>query len=248
MLVIKKTLRGFELIHYKERLLNTGTTVYDLEERERDFQYESAQRSKREIIDYGLSNKWTHFITITFDPAKHNRYQYDLLVKQITKYFDRFKQRYDPTFKYLLSPEQHKDKALHFHGLVILNNTKHLQLKFIRDQAKVFNHILIEQKFGFNEFTEIYNHNEFVTYYVSKYVSKNYNSKITSQRYYASKGLNKPDKMYLQEHNHKHEFRDILSLVPSYQGQFATKWKLSQMDLYQIFRYQDNVKEFIKNE
>lgn len=243
MLVFKKTLRGIEVTHYKEKMENTFTTFNT--DREREYLYESSQRSKRTIIDYGLSNKWTHFITITFDPGKHNRYQYDLLVNNLTTYLKSYKRRYDSTFKYLISPEQHKDGALHFHGLVILNNTKHLELKFIRDQAQVYNHTLIEKKFGFNEFTKIYNHNEFVTYYVSKYVSKNFNTNITTQRFYSSKNLQKPEKIYLQEHKLIDQYRNLLSIVPDYQGQFATKWKLNENDLYKIFNNNKKIKEFI---
>lgn len=36
----------------------------------RDYTEESRNRAKRAIIEYGTSNFWTHFITLTLDPKK----------------------------------------------------------------------------------------------------------------------------------------------------------------------------------
>lgn len=249
MLLLKKTLQGLELTIFKEHLeQDQQKSSYLNENRQRDFIQESSARSKRNIIDYGLSNKWTHFITLTFDPKKHNRYQYTVLIKKITKWLENYKYRYDPSLKYILSPELHKDKALHIHGLVKLNNIQHLKYVKTRDKATIYEHIMITEAYGFNEFTKIYDHIEFITYYISKYVAKNFNEKILPRRYYASKDLHTPDKLYIQEKDIKHELRDILSVVPTYQGQFATKWKLTKADLYAIFRYNQQVKDFIKTD
>ena len=245
MYYLKKTLRGIELIFYQEKSPSGHNTNPD---RERSFMYEAAQRAKREIIDLALSNTWDYMLTQTISPQYHDRYnpeqQKDLLIKTLKN----FRERYDHKLAYILIPETHKDGAIHFHGLLKFNiPDKHLEFIKERDGSLIYKHKLLDKK-GFNELAKIYNHQEFVSYYISKYITKSVNNKITQKRYYRSTELNRPQRYYF--HPNKDNMSDIsnaISIKPDYVGQFATKWRLTNVEAYALFRYNQKVKDFIKN-
>ena len=225
MYLLKETKKGKELIYYQEKLDGISS-----ETRERNYEYESAQRSKRDIIEYGLSNNWDYMVTITIDQAKRNRYEYNYLVRSITKWLKNYKERYDSELKYIIIPELHTKKhyetkpAIHFHGLIKMTD-KHLTFVKERKGAFIYEHSKILKSFGFNEFAKIYNHSEFITYYISKYVSKSLGKKITSQRFYASKNLERPKKTYYNDT----EIPLVLwSIAPDYENQFIKKWNVDK--------------------
>lgn len=245
MYYLKKTLRGIELIFYQTK--NTEQHIVNTQ-RERSYQYEAAQRAKREIIDIALSNTWDYMLTQTISPQYHDRYNPEQQKQLLLKTLENFKERYDHNLKYIIVPETHKDGAIHFHGLLKFNiPEEHLQFIKIRNQAHIYKHKLLEKK-GFNELAKIYNHQEFVTYYISKYITKSVKNKITQKRYYRSSGLEVPQRYYFDRR--KDNWTDIqnaVSIAPSYVGQFATKWRLTNVDAYAIFKHNDKVKEFLKS-
>lgn len=79
---------------------------------------ESLCRSRRLLRDYVLCNKWDLFCTFTFDMAKVDRYDYKECSSVLRKFFNNYKSRYSPNFRYIVIPEFHKDGAIHFHGFV----------------------------------------------------------------------------------------------------------------------------------
>ena len=93
----------------------------DREEQTNKSDYEkfdvSLSRSKRCITDIILCNKFDYFCTFTFDESKIDRFNYDVCQKKLRKFFNNFKNRYAPDFKYLIIPEFHKNGAIHFHGV-----------------------------------------------------------------------------------------------------------------------------------
>lgn len=79
----------------------------------------SMNRSKRMIYDYGRSNVWEWFFTLTF--ARVNGFtaeNYDECRKKVSKWFQNIKYRYCPDMIYLIVPEQHESGAWHFHAMV----------------------------------------------------------------------------------------------------------------------------------
>jgi hypothetical protein len=247
MVYLKKTLRGIELIQYFEK--NTQSGNYTNPERERSYEFESAQRAKREIIDIALSNNWDYMLTQTISPKYHDRYNTEQQKNLLIKTLKNFRERYDPQLAFILIPETHKDGAIHFHGLLKFNiPEQHLDYVKERNGTQIFKHKLLDKR-GFNELAKIYNHQEFVTYYITKYITKSVKSKITDKRYYRSQNLDKPQKLYLDRRLDKWEdVQAVMSLYPSYEGQFATKWRLTTAEFYGIFRYNQRVKDFLKNE
>ena len=80
------------------------------------------------IRDYGLSNKWDYFFTLTFSPEKIDRFDYEKCCKAFSLWLKKTQTRQKraglPSMKYIAVPEFHKAKnedgksAVHFHLLV----------------------------------------------------------------------------------------------------------------------------------
>lgn len=228
--------------------------------RTRDYKLESDMRAKRVLIDYALCNDWDYFYTITLDETKvGDRTDVDRLVKKLRQYFKNFKVRTDNDLKYILIIEPHyklEDNgkyAIHFHGLIKLNEAHkdNNPLGFPVDEFN--NYILdhyydkhgnkvmymespkIKKSFGINTFTAIYNSNEFLSYYISKYITKMDLKNIkTSQRYYKSKGLSVPVRDTYSHHSlFAKKFID-LGLAPSYQNKFVVKYKFTEQEFKEL--------------
>ena len=247
MYYLKKTLRGVELIFYQEK--NTIESQLTNNNRERSYKYESALRAKREIIDIALSNTWDYMLTQTISPKYHDRYNHEQQKELLIKTLKNFRERYDKQLAFILIPETHKDGAIHFHGLLKFNiPDKHLEYIKDRNGAQIYTHKLLKLR-GFNELAKIYNHQEFVAYYISKYISKSVNNKITQKRYYRSQNLDLPKKIYLDRRlDYWQDILDLVSVTPTYQGQFATKWRFTTAEMVYYFRHNKRIREFLKNE
>lgn len=77
---------------------------------------DSMRRAKNKIFEIALANKWEYMITLTLDSEKIDRYSSADVLKVVGKWLDNQVQR--KQLKYLIVPEYHKDKAIHFHGLI----------------------------------------------------------------------------------------------------------------------------------
>ena len=77
---------------------------------------DSIKRAKDKIFEIALANEWEYMVTLTLDDEKIDRYDPAQVQKTISKWLDNQVQR--KGIKYLIVPEYHKDKAIHFHGLV----------------------------------------------------------------------------------------------------------------------------------
>lgn len=91
--------------------------ILDKLEKQDKFQ-ESISRARRTIRDIILCNRFDYFCTFTFNAEKVPRYDYRACKKYISQWFNNFKKRYAPDFKYIVIPEFHRDGAVHFHGMV----------------------------------------------------------------------------------------------------------------------------------
>jgi hypothetical protein len=77
----------------------------------------SMNRTKCMVHDYSKDNVWEWFITLTFNPEKVDRFNYDECSKKLSQWLKHIKTRKAPDLKYIIVPEYHEDKAFHFHGL-----------------------------------------------------------------------------------------------------------------------------------
>lgn len=205
----------------------------------RDYLFESLARSKRSVIELGINNTWSHFITITCDARKINRYDYDLVLKKIIKQFNNFKFRFDSDFKYLLIPELHSDGAIHFHGLIFISNVSRLIYLFFdyKSHSKVYYDNWLLKNIGANRFIPIVRDSNAVVYYICKYISKN-NTRVFSHSYFCSRGLKKSVKVFNNESNTTLEsyiFKN--DIKPIFSNDFVSNYSVSFECFNELFPF-----------
>lgn len=72
------------------------------------------RRAAARVRDLALCNQFTHFVTLTFDGTKIDRYDIRAILKKMRVWLDNRVRRRG--LLYILVPELHKDGAIHFHG------------------------------------------------------------------------------------------------------------------------------------
>ena len=159
-------------------------------------------RAKSRIYEIAMCNKWSHFMTGTIDPQKHDRYDLPGFRKKLNSFIKNQRVRVPaPDLKYLIIPEQHKDGAWHFHGL--LNGINPKMLTDFGPQvpsnirSKYRNYHAYSETFGYCSVGEIQNQ-EAVAAYVTKYITKEMaktNIELGNHLYYCSKGLKRAEKI-----------------------------------------------------
>lgn len=159
--------------------------------------YNSIRRSKTAIIDYSKANIWTYFITITFDKEKIDRYDYDIITQRLSNQLNNIRKRVAPNLKYIIVPEQHKDGAWHFHGL--LADIDGLKLKKSGKKDLLHRPIYNIPNFnlGFTTATEV-SDTQKVSGYITKYITKSLvENTFNKRRYWTSLNLDKPKTLKL---------------------------------------------------
>ena len=229
---------------------------------ERDYLSESLARSKRTIIELGLCNNWRFFATFTFSI---NRKDYDFNKNKLLTFFENVKKRKDKTLKYLLIPELHKDKSIHFHALIYFENEA-ISLDYLytdkKTKNKVFYSPLLNKKLGRNNFIPIDQDSPAVSFYISKYISKDCD-RIFGVSYFCSKGLNKAErksfdndelandvKKFLYENNincFQTEYNEIYSINNNFLLTLFSKFDIIQLEGGNL-QNNNKLKENEKNE
>lgn len=166
---------------------------------------QSLSRSRKIVLEKALCNKWDWFVTLTLDPSKVNRYDIDSFYKSFCDFCNNEKKRYGK-FQYLIVPEQHKDGAWHFHGLLAGD----LRISSFRDLSAAggtYPRYLTDhdfyrwdpyhKRFGFCSLGSL-RHPVASAFYVSKYVTKDDSSmvnQVNRRLFWASQGLNNAQKL-----------------------------------------------------
>lgn len=161
------TSRKNNLSSTKKRLHSKGSFVSD----------SSIIRAKSKLIDYAKNNIFNYMITITFDDKKYNLNNIFLARQKITKFFTNYKNRYDPTFKFIIVPELGSvNGRLHFHGLIYCENVSKLDLKYLytdkKFKTKKYRSNWFFNNFGANTFEKINNYSLGCVSYITKYITK----------------------------------------------------------------------------
>lgn len=154
---------------------------------------ESLRRTRMTIFDYALANDFTHFVTFTFNPKKVDRYSIESTSATMRYWLNRQK-KHSPDFAYLIVPEFHKDKAIHFHALIKNYNGHLKKTNVIQKGKRVYN--LTGFTAGFTNAQELDDDQIKAAAYIAKYISKDTISKFNKRRYWPSKNLVKPQKHY----------------------------------------------------
>ena len=151
---------------------------------------DSVKRAKDKIFEIALANEWNYMVTFTLDESKVNRYDSKEVKRKFCKWLENMVQR--KGLKALIVPELHKDGAIHFHGLindsldlvhsgtykvtgkkkpVRLSTLKKMKLtpgsENVRDVYNITNY-----KLGFATAVELDGNKEAVSFYMTKYATK----------------------------------------------------------------------------
>lgn len=76
----------------------------------------AARRARGKVREYALCNKFNYFVTFTLDSRKIDRYDVDIITKRLNQWLGNHVARHG--LRYLMIPEYHKDRAIHYHGLI----------------------------------------------------------------------------------------------------------------------------------
>jgi len=183
--------------------------------------YSSLHRARKKIFDYTIANDWELWGTLTLDKTKINRYDLDAVQKKILKYLNNIKQRKYPNLTWLIVPEQHKDKAWHFHLLLSglpYNELRDIGKTYKNTNQKMYNWVDYENKFGFNSFIDIsivaIADKHKIANYITKYITKDFcKLRYNKKKYWSSKGLGQPNKTNTLLNDK--EFQKIIKLKKS---------------------------------
>ena len=232
----------------REKVYNPFT-----EEREKEISFDKAiknendsfKRTKEKVYAYSRQGMWEYFITITFDPKKADRTNFDLCMDKARNWAKNTKKRYCPNLKYLLVPELHSDKkSWHIHGLLMNCDTLPLKDSGKKDKKGrvIYN---LNFKGGYNSAIRIGSTKKdiySIAGYVCKYITKDM-CRLTrgKHRYYVSNGIDKPlETFYLC--NGTSEMEDIINTVINSLGLEECYKKVSKGDYLDVeYRYYSEV-------
>ena len=156
----------------------------------------SFSRAKNKLFDLLLNNEQLNlFVTITFDEKQIDRYSYDEIVRKMNIWLDNRVRRHG--LGYILVPEFHKDKAVHFHGVMNSSGLELVDSGHKLNRKKVYN--IKDFPYGFTWVQRItdkqgnYQHaREAVGKYIYKYVTKTKGEKVVGGYYLHGGKLHSP--------------------------------------------------------
>jgi hypothetical protein len=173
-----------------EEQLSDGTfnSFSDSEERKMRSLLNSVQRSKAIIREYAHCNDFNYFVTFTFDDEKIDRYDYNLIKQKLTRFFNNYKNKKQQNFKYLIVPEFHKDGAIHFHGLLYIDEEE-----LTENENGYLTWLRYQKRFGYISLSKIVDKDKTANY-ITKYVTKDIAlAEKYKNRYFCSSGLKKKE-------------------------------------------------------
>ncbi len=159
----------------------------------------SLQRARRAVRDIAACSDFTHFVTLTLDAEKIERYDYDVIIKRVNAWLSNAVARKE--LRYVLIPEFHKDGAIHFHGLWSGRLSYVDSGHYTKAGQKIYN--LLDWKWGYTGCIELEGEYAKVCNYIMKYITKG--SRKVGGRWYLSGGkIRKPTVRYSDA-----EYREI---------------------------------------
>lgn len=184
---------------------------------------DSMKRAKDKIFDIVYLNPWDYFITITFSNEFVNRSDVNSIMKKLIKWLGNQVSRRG--LKYILVPEYHqKDNAVHCHMLSndvftmidsgtksykgfkkpMLENTARAKGLNPDNGQTVYN--VKEWKLGFSTAIKVYGERSKLSYYITKYITKDV-KKIFGKYYWSSRNILREPEIILSNTN----YDDVIS-------------------------------------
>lgn len=161
----------------------------------------SLRRSRQKLRDLTDCNDFDKFATFTFDPSKHDAYNYTECKRKMTKWLNKQQERHGK-FRYIIVSELMKDGKIHFHALLGDFTGKYHKTRSrgskntLRQCYKIDSW---EKNYGFADMEDISDKSR-IANYIGKYISKDFNEKAPNEkRYWASQALNTPIVRYDDE-------------------------------------------------
>ena len=173
----------------------------------------SMRRARAKLRRLALSNEFTHFVTLTLDKEKVDRYDPKAIMQKVNRCLDNLVRRHG--VKYILVPEQHKDGAYHFHGFIAgdlrLEDSGTIDLpweekpKRPRDDQERADwlsrggHVVYnwpQWPLGFTTALQLYGTYSAAVAYVCKYIGKQQGQRPMGRWYYSGGGLKEPPRQY----------------------------------------------------
>lgn len=144
------------------------------------------KRAVNQVYDLARSNHFDWFITLTLDPKRVDRSNYDECAMLVRLFTDRLRHNGN---KWLIVPELHSDgKSYHFHGLV------QGDLDLTHWKGEVYN--LNNFEFGYTTAMKIKDPQRVATY-IAKYLTKELSVPKGRKCFWASRSLAKPTVEYV---------------------------------------------------
>lgn len=155
------------------------------------------KRAHKRVFDLCACNGdvFDCFVTLTLNPARVDRYNYDASYKKLKAWLDHKVQR--KGLAYVLVPEHHKDGAIHFHGLI---NSSAVKLKDSghKDKAGRTVYNVLDWLIGWTTAVKLDGNYLNVCKYITKYIRKQAEQGPVGGRYYYHGGnLKEPQYKYV---------------------------------------------------
>lgn len=147
---------------------------------------DNLKRVREKIFDICVLNPFDYFITWTLNPDLVDRYSPAAILPKIRVCLSNMQQRYN--LRYIVVPEYHKDKAIHFHGLISGDLRMVDSGRVDSSGHTIYN--MPQWKYGFSTAFRLYGDGQTVARYMTKYITKDL-SKIFGKFYFSSRGLSR---------------------------------------------------------
>lgn len=143
---------------------------------------DNIKRACDKVFDIAYSNDFEYFVTFTLNRQKINRYDVSEITTKLNKWLSNKVCRNN--LKYIIVPEFHKDKAIHFHGLYSGDLNEVESGLFYKDGRAIYN--CLSWPFGFTRALRLNGSKYSICSYITKYITKD--TKKIFGRYYLSGG------------------------------------------------------------
>lgn len=205
MAVLPQILPLYTLYYYNDFLYkvvkfkrsSSSSALRELKEEPSERFASSYSRSRSMVLQYALCNQWDYFVTITVDPVKFDRYELDPIYDSLYAFFKAYRSNLFSSFRFLLVPEYHEDRAWHFHGLLAGIRPCDL-FDFVKGihpwklvSRGYLNWPMLADAVGYVSLSRL-NNSFGAAFYVTKYITKEHaNDSFYSHLYYHSRGLSR---------------------------------------------------------
>lgn len=159
----------------------------------------NTSRAKNKVYDLVQSNEWEWFVTLTFNPEKIDRTNYDECSKAVKYFLDQTRRvANNNEFKYVGLPEYHADGvSFHFHFLMSGIDSSNFIKADVYGPDEIYN--IDSYTFGFSTATKVRDTRK-ASGYIVKYITKTITDNLKGKkRYWASRNLKTPDEYIYHE-------------------------------------------------